>query len=108
MPAKRMKRASVPFEKVLDRHLRNSSRRDIVAYLNACLGDGTDQDLEAFFAGLHDLARAQGVTKLAQEARVSRDTLYKMLEYNNPTLETLQSVLRGLDLGLILIDRKRA
>lgn len=76
------------------------SHEEQVAYLEAALADG-DPDFIAVALG--DIARAHGVTKLAQEAGISRETIYKAFRPGgNPTLETLAAVTKALGLKLAL------
>ncbi len=48
-----------------------------------------------------DIARARGMTHVAREAGISRETLYKALRpEGNPTLDTLARVIRVLGMKL--------
>jgi probable addiction module antidote protein len=49
---------------------------DMVAYLDAALEDG---DPGVIVAALGDIARAKGMTQVAREAGVGRESLYKAL-----------------------------
>jgi probable addiction module antidote protein len=70
----------------------------IAAYLEAVLEDG---DPSLIAAALGDVAKAKGMTQIAKDAGVSRDSLYKSLkEGGNPTLATVVNVLRSLGLNL--------
>jgi probable addiction module antidote protein len=66
----------------------------IAAYLDAAL----EENDPAFFSkALGDAARAIGMTKIAQDAGITREALYKALsERGNPTLDTLFKVLKAL------------
>lgn len=105
MKAKKAFPASVPFESVLDEHLKGASKKELIAYLNACLGESDDGDLEGFFEGLQDICRAKGIKALAEKTNVTRDAYYKMFKQKNPTLDTFRSVLHGLGLGFQIIDQ---
>jgi len=77
-------------------HLRSPVQ--IAAYLEAALEDG-DPALVA--AALGDIARARGMTALAREANLGRESLYKALSENgNPELGTFLRVVRALGLAL--------
>jgi probable addiction module antidote protein len=77
-------------------HLR--SRADIAAYLEAALEDG-DPALVA--AALGDIARAKGMTEVAREAGLGRESLYKTLSAGgNPEFGTVLRVVRALGLKL--------
>jgi probable addiction module antidote protein len=104
---KSKKSAAVPFESVLDKHLKGASQKEVTAYLNECLS-GSDDGLEILFLALNDLARAKGIKELADKTNVARDTYYKLLKGKNPTVNTFRSLLNGLDLDLSIIARKRA
>lgn len=55
------------------------------------------------------VARAQGMTKIAQEAGLSREALYKALSpTGNPTLSTLLSVMKALNVKLDVAPAKTA
>ena len=75
-------------------HLR--TREDARLYLEACAeedpGDGS-----LIRAALSDIARAGNMTKLAREAGMSREGLYKALSANgNPTFATVMKIARAL------------
>lgn len=107
MRAKKLVPAAVPFEGVLDKHLKNANQKEVMAYLNACLGDGDEGDMEAFFRGLHDIARAKNLSALAEKTNVKRDTYYKIFASQNPTLATFRSLLKGLDMDFEIVSLKK-
>lgn len=75
-----------------------ASEADIVAYLEAALEDG---DPAVVASALGDIARAKGMTKVAQRAGLGRESLYKALSSNgNPELATVLRVVRALGLRL--------
>ena len=70
------------------------SDEEIIAYLNAALEDG---DPALVSAALGDIARARGMTKLANETGITRDGLYKALSpIGNPSFGTVLKVLNAL------------
>ncbi len=72
-------------------------------YLNACLEEGPD----LFLKGLKKVAQTRQMAKVAKEAGVQRETLYRSLsEDGNPTLETLSSVLHALGMELRVTARQ--
>lgn len=74
------------------------AKEDIAAYLDAVLEDG-DPDL--LKAALGDIARAKGMTEIAQAAGVGRANLYKALSPDgNPKFATVARVLKALGLRL--------
>jgi probable addiction module antidote protein len=71
---------------------------DMAAYLEAALEDG-DPALVA--AALGDIARSKGMTQIAREAGLGRESLYKALSpEGNPELATVLKVVRALGLRL--------
>jgi len=71
---------------------------DIAEYLEAVFEDG-DPALVA--AALGDVARAKGMTQIAQAAGLGRESLYKALSpEGNPEFATVLKVIRALGLKL--------
>lgn len=69
---------------------------DMVAYLDAALEDG---DPGVIVAVLGDIARAKGMTQVAREAGVGRESLYKALSpTGNPEFGTVLKVVHALGL----------
>jgi probable addiction module antidote protein len=76
------------------------TREDIAAYLDAVLEDGDPGLLKA---ALGDIARAKGMTEIAQAAGLGRANLYKALSpEGNPEFATVAKVLRALGLRLTI------
>ena len=74
------------------------TEEDMAAYLEAALEDG-DPVLVA--AALGDIARAKGMTQIARETGLGRESLYKALSAEgNPEFATVLKVLRSLGLRL--------
>ena len=79
-------------------HLRTPE--EMAAYLDACLEEaGGDA---AFIAkALGDIARAKGMSQVAHDTGLSRESLYKALSGERyPTFDTILKVVRALDLKL--------
>lgn len=73
---------------------------EIVAYLDAWLEEAPE-DVSGIVRALGDVARAHGMSKIAKEAGVSRESLYKALsEQGNPSFATVLKVTRALGLRL--------
>jgi probable addiction module antidote protein len=71
---------------------------DIAAYIGAVLEDG-DPHLVA--AAIGDIARARGMTQLARETGLSRESLYRGLSTEgNPEFGTVLKVLHALGIKL--------
>lgn len=74
------------------------SRDDMADYLDAALEDG---DAAVVAAALGDIARASGMTAIAREAGLGRESLYKALSPGgNPEFATVLKVVRALGLRL--------
>lgn len=75
-----------------------NTEEDMAAYLEAALDDG-DPTLVA--AALGDIARAKGMTQVAREAGLGRESLYKALSpTGNPEFATIMKVVSALGLKL--------
>ncbi len=75
-----------------------NSPKAIAAYLEAAFEDG---DPALITAALGDIARAVGMTQLANQAGVTREALYKALSAKgDPRLSTLLGVMKALVLKL--------
>lgn len=80
------------------------SVEDMAAYLEAAFEDG---DPALIAAALGDVARAQGMTQVARDAGLGRESLYKALSSDgNPELATVLRVLRALGLRLQAVPAK--
>ena len=87
---------SVPYDDFLTESLKSSRRA--AAYLNAAL---EDDDPRVFLAALRDVARARGISKVAANSKLNRESLYKMLsKRGNPSLNSLGALLRSLGFKL--------
>jgi probable addiction module antidote protein len=72
------------------------STEDMAAYLEAALGDG---DVSVIAAALGDIARAQGMTLVARDAGLGRESLYKALSpEGHPEFATVLKVMQALGL----------
>jgi len=73
---------------------------EMAAYLDAWLEEAPD-DAQGIARALGDLARAKGMSAVARESGLSRESLYKALsETGNPSLATVLKVARALGLRL--------
>jgi probable addiction module antidote protein len=78
----------------------------IAGYLDAALEDG---DPAIVTAALGDIARAKGMSKIAEAAGLGRESLYKSLSREgNPELATVLRVVRALGLRLHASPSKSA
>lgn len=71
---------------------------DMAAYLEAAL---EESDPALIAAALGDIARAKGMTQVAREAGLGRESLYKALSPDgNPEFATIMKVVSALGLQL--------
>lgn len=74
------------------------TEEDMIAYLDAALEDG---DPALIVAALGDIARAKGMSQVARETGLGRESLYKALSSaGNPEFATVLKVLNALGLQL--------
>lgn len=74
------------------------SKQDMAAYLEAALEDG---DPAVIAAALGDIARSRGMTQIAKDTGLGRESLYKSLSPGgNPAFTTVLKVVEALGLRL--------
>ena len=79
-------------------HLRTPA--EMAAYLDAWLDEAPD-DVSGIARALGDIARAKGMSQVAKEAGLSRESLYRALsEGGNPSFATVLKVARALGVRL--------
>lgn len=79
-------------------HLRTPE--EMAHYLDACI-EAADGDAALIAKALGDIARAQGMSQVARDAGVSRESLYKALSGDRvPGFDTILKVTRALGLKL--------
>lgn len=77
-------------------HLRDEE--DMQLYLAETLKEGSH---EAFIAALKTVARARGMTQLAKDSGLSRESLYKILSPDSkPRFETIMKITSALGVPL--------
>lgn len=73
---------------------------ELAAYLDAWLQE-TPDDVSGIARALGDIARAKGMTRVAKETGLCRESLYRALsEGGNPTFATVLKVARALGVRL--------
>jgi probable addiction module antidote protein len=73
---------------------------DMAAYLDAWL-DEAPEDTAGIARALGDIARAKGMTQVAKDAGLSRESLYRALsEGGNPSFATVLKVAKALGVRL--------
>ena len=79
-------------------HLRTPE--EMAAYLEACLEEA-DGDAAFVAKALGDIARAKGMSQVARDAGLSRESLYKALSgERTPSFETILKVVGALGMKL--------
>jgi len=79
--------------------------QEAAAYLSAAL---EENDYDTFLLALKRVAQAQGISKLAEDADINRQHLYKALsEGGNPTLKNLMAILFALQFTLEVKPKRR-
>jgi probable addiction module antidote protein len=80
------------------------SEEAITAYLNAILEENDDALLAS---ALGDIAKARGMTQIAKDAGIGRESLYKALRSGaSPRFDTISRVLGALGIKLIAVPAK--
>jgi probable addiction module antidote protein len=91
-----------PFDELLAEELSDPEMAS--AYLN----DARRESREAFLMALADVVKVAQVSRVAKEAGLQRETLYRSLsEQGNPTHWTLSSVLDVLELDFEIVPKKK-
>lgn len=79
-------------------HLRTPE--EMAAYLEACIEEA-DGDAAFIAKALGDIARAKGMSQVARDASLSRESLYKALSGERaPSFDTILKVINALGIKL--------
>jgi probable addiction module antidote protein len=90
------KTKTLPYD--VDVQLRTADER--AAYLDAWLSEAPD-DAAGIARALGDIARAKGMSSVARDAGLSRESLYKALsQEGNPSFATILKVAKALGVRL--------
>lgn len=82
----------------IDDHLKTPEERR--AFLEAAL---EENDPEFFAIALGDIARAEGISRVAQRSKIRRENLYRAFSKGgNPTITTIMKALRALNMRLTI------
>jgi probable addiction module antidote protein len=91
-----LKTRTTPYD--VAEHLRTPE--EMAAYLDVWLEEAPD-DAAGIARALGDIARAKGMTQVAKDAGLSRESLYRALSADgNPSLSTILKVAKALGLKL--------
>lgn len=94
------------YEKSLNDSLKNPV--EAAAYLSVHLEKDGDDSEELFLVALGDVAKAYGISEIAQDTGLGRESLYKALSADgNPKLTTLKALLDSMGLRLSVEAKKR-
>lgn len=78
------------------------SDADIAAYLSMVLEEGNSEEL---IAAIGHIAKARGMTQIAKESGLGRESLYKALRAGSrPQFDTVLRVLKALGLELKIVS----
>lgn len=93
------KRKTVSYEDDLRDRLKNPDYA--ASYLNAALEDEEAGADEVFLLALRDVAAALGISRVAVQAGINRENLYRMLSgTGNPKLSSLLALLKAVGLRI--------
>jgi len=91
-----MNKASRPYKESLLEDLKDPN--EAAEYLTAALEDDSP---DVFLLALRDVAEAHGMKRLAEDAQLNRESMYRMLsDQGNPQLSSLTAILHQLGLRL--------
>lgn len=97
-PAKAKVSASVDYREGL--HERLQDVEYAADYLSAALDD---EDERVFLLALRDVAEAHGISRVAKEAELNRENLYRILKASsNPRWSSISALLHALGLQLVV------
>ena len=83
-------------------HINN--KEDVIAYLEAAL---EENDTALLLAVIGDIARSKGMTQMAKDLNLARESLYRSLSQDgNPSFNTIVKVLDNLGYGINIYQKK--
>jgi len=83
-----------------------NTKEDVTAYLEAAL---EENDIALLFAVIGDIARSKGMTQIAKELNLARESLYRSLAPDgNPSFSTVVKVLDNLGYQLSVREKMSA
>ena len=96
-----MKKKTKKYEDSLIKSLKNPV--EAAAYLTVHIEGNSQYAEETFLLALKDVAKAYGIKKVAEKAKVGRESLYKTLSGSvNPKLTTLRNILDSIGLKMTI------
>lgn len=105
---KKRRTKSVPHEKGLLEDLKDPEF--VVHFLSSAIeGLPAEEASDILVDGIALVAKAQGMTRVAERSGIMRESLYRALKKRgNPTLSTLHGVLEGIGIEMSFRVKKRA
>lgn len=101
---KKLNKKSRSFDEMISDNIKTPE--EMATYLDEALESGTEAD---FLLAIKDIAKLVGISKVAENAGLGRESMYKTLsETGNPKLDTLSSMLHALGLRLSIRPEKAA
>ncbi len=95
-PKSRLRTKTIPYD--VAEQLRTPD--EMAAYLDAWLAEAPD-DAAGIARALGDIARAKGMSQVARDTGLSRESLYKALSENgNPSFATVLKIAKALGVRL--------
>ena len=104
---KRMPKRTKDYEADLVEKLKDAEFA--VEYLNASLEDSEEGAEERFLMALRQVAKAHGMTTVAEKSGMARQAMYRALsESGNPELSSLKALLDAMGLKLAVEKKPKA
>lgn len=98
------KKKSISYEAGLKERLKDAHYAAL--YLSESLLADQGGEAEAFLVALRDVAVSHGMTELAEETELSRESLYKTLsESGNPRWKSILSILTTLGFEMAIVEK---
>ena len=89
---------TIPSRYDVAEHLRTTE--EMAAYLDACI-DEADGDAAFIAKAIGDIARARGMSQIARDTGLSRESLYRSLDGEHiPSFDTILKVIKALGIHL--------
>jgi probable addiction module antidote protein len=80
-----------------------NTKEDVIAYLEAAL---EENDTALLFAVIGDIARSKGMSQIAKDLNLARESLYRSLSSDgNPSFNTIVKVLDNVGLQLSVREK---
>ena len=102
----KMKFSAVPYDRGLK--LRLGDPPYAVEYLKSCIEESAADMPEVVLTALKNIADVHGMTWLARQTHIPRQTLYQMLsKEGNPSIRAFLSIISNLGLRISFVPEKQ-